>query len=71
MTKPFVPHVFRTLTTSVVRDRTDPRAAVVSFPADADFYSFVLDRAALARLGRQIDKVLHDMPPPARKRGTG
>jgi hypothetical protein len=71
MTKPFVPHVFRTLTTSVVRDRTDPRAAVVSFPADADFYSFVLDRAALARLSRQIDKVLREMPPPARKRGTG
>jgi hypothetical protein len=68
MTKPFVPHVFRALTTSVVRDRNDPRNAVVSFPSDADFYSFMLDRAALTRLGRQIDKVLREMPPPERKR---
>jgi hypothetical protein len=68
MTKPFIPHVFRVLTTSVVRDRTNRRTAVVSFPADADFYSFVLDRAALSRLGRQIERVLREIPPPERKR---
>lgn len=68
MTKPFIPHVFTALTTSVVHDRSDPRTAAVSFPADADFYSFVLDRAALARLGRQIERVLREMPPPERKR---
>ena len=68
MTKPFIPHVFKVLTTSVVRDRADPRAAVVSFPVDADFYSFVLDRAALARLGRQIDRVLREIPARERTR---
>ena len=51
MTKPFIPHVFRVLTTSAVRGRTDPRTAVVSFPVDADFYSFVLDRAAPGAAG--------------------
>jgi hypothetical protein len=68
MTKPFVPHVFRALTTSVVHDRTNPRGAVVRFPVDADFYSFVLDHAALARLGRQIERVLREIPAPGRKR---
>ena len=68
MTSPFVPHVFRALTTSVTLDRNDQGAAVVSFPVNADIYSFVLDRAALARLGRQIEKALREMPPPVRKR---
>jgi hypothetical protein len=70
MTKPFVPHVFRALTTSVAGGRSGERAASVNFTVDSAYYSFVLDRTALVRLGRQIDRALREIPPPERKRGA-
>lgn len=63
MTKPFVPHLLRALTACAARDPGNERAGVVSFAADAHYYSFVLDRTALQRLGHQIERVLREIPP--------
>jgi len=67
MTKPFIPHVLKALTASAACDPANERGAVVSFTADAHYYSFVLDRTALQRLGRQIERVLREVPPLPRK----
>lgn len=67
MTKPFIPHVHRALTAAAARDPANERSAVVNFAVDAHYYSFVLDRTALQRLARQIERVLRDIPPPPRK----
>src|SRR5262245_10992924 len=67
MTKPFIPHVLRVLTASAARDPSAERGAVVNFAVDAHYYTFVMDRTALHRLSRQIERVLREIPPPSRK----
>jgi hypothetical protein len=68
MTKPFISHDFEVVTASAAPDPSNNRRGLVRFVVDAHFYSFALDRAALQRLSRQIDRLLRDIPPPARKR---
>lgn len=71
MTKPFIPHVLKALTVSAARDLTNERSTFVNFTADAHYYTFVLDRTALQRLGRQIERVLREVPPLPRRRKGG
>ena len=68
MTTPFLTHNFEVVTASASVDPTNERRGVINLVADAHLYSFALDRAALQRLGRQIERLLQDIPPLARKR---
>jgi hypothetical protein len=68
MTTPFVTHNFEVVTASASVDPVNERRGLVNFVVDAHFYSFAMDRAALHRLGRQIERLLEEIPPLARKR---
>ena len=68
MTKPFVPLLFEVVTSSVSLDPANDRRGLLNFAVGAHFYSFAIDRTALLRLSRQIDNVLHQIPPLPRKR---
>lgn len=68
MTKPFITHAFNVMTASASRDPANDRRGMVGLVVDAHFYSFSMDRVALLRLGRQIERLLREIPPPARKR---
>lgn len=68
MTNPFVPIAFNVLTASVSLDPINNRCGQLNFAVGANIYSFAIDRAALQRLGRQIDDVLQKIPPLPRKR---
>ena len=68
MTKPFIAHDFEVVTASAALDPSNNRRGVVRFVVDAHFYSFAMDRAALRRLGRQIERLLVEIPPLARRR---
>jgi hypothetical protein len=68
VTKPFAPIVFDVVTASVSLDPTNERLGLLNFAVGANIYSFAIDRAALQRLGRQMDLVLQQIPPLPRKR---
>jgi hypothetical protein len=68
MTKPFITHDFEVVTASACVDPASKRRGLVRFVVDAHFYSFAMDRTALQRLGRQIERLLREIPPPPRKR---
>lgn len=68
MTKPFVPILFDVVTSSVSVDPANSRRALLNFAVGAHFYSFAIDRTALLRLSRQIDRTLQAIPPPPRKK---
>lgn len=68
MTRPFVPIVFDALTSSVSLDPSNERRGLMSFAVGGSLYAFVIDRTALQRLSRQLERVLQQIPPPSRKR---
>lgn len=68
MTNPFITHDFEVVTASAALDPGNNRRGLIRFVVDAHFYSFALDRAALLRLSRQIERLLGEMPAATRKR---